>query len=150
MKNILIWIAGLLLGMIAFVIGQALMLIIDQVFFNYLNFWIACILAVPFSIISAFRIVDFSFVIAPYVLLKNESISLFYVFFLFITSFSIYNLIFNHFYENLSSIPKWLYILIHIFYLFAAIGLPKILKKHVERIKVTKQVEKEVDEMFLK
>lgn len=81
MKNILIWIAGLLLGMIAFVIGQALMLIIDQVFFNYLNFWIACILAVPFSIISAFRIVDFSFVIAPYVLLKNESISLFMFFF---------------------------------------------------------------------
>lgn len=147
MKKIFLWISGFILGIIVFIIGQAIMLFIDQLFFNYLNFWLASLLSVPFSILSTYKITGYAFFAVPYILLKNESMTLYYVFCCLIFAFLLSSLYNNQIFENLSSIPKWLYILIQIFYIFGIIGLIKNLKAYQMRLRITKDVDREINEM---
>jgi len=147
-KNVFIWIAGFVCGVICFLIGNALMLFVDQLLFNYANYWLAAIIGVIFTLGSIYKIVDYSVFIVPYVLIKNTSISIFYVLFFLIISMCLFSL-FNHsYFNNLSSIPKWLYITMQFFFMAAAISLINIVKRFILEKQVEREIRRELREKY--
>ncbi len=95
MKKTLLWIAGFILGIICFAIGNALILIVDQILFSYVNYWVAAIIATTITLFSIYKLIDYSFFFVPYVLVGNRTTSLLYVFIFLIITACLYSL-YNH------------------------------------------------------
>ena len=104
------WILGFFGAFIIFLFGNAIILIINQFLFDYTPYWIASVLGTVIALFGAYKTVDISFYKFPYPIMGNRTISLYQVLNWLLVLACVVALINHEQFENLSSMPKWLYI----------------------------------------
>lgn len=108
-----------------------LILFTNQFLFGTVGYTLASIIGTLNCLFGGYKIIDFALFVVPYKFVKVKEYSLYQVMTSIVIVVSLYAFIDHQQFNNLSSMPKWMYIVLHVFYLGASISLSKIVKLHI-------------------